>query len=46
MTWSQVTPVSTVIEAYPGEPDFSQVTLEFDRPIPAPANWFLRAAVE
>lgn len=46
VSWLPVTPASTSMESYPDDPEFSRATLQFARPDPAPAKWFLRAKVE
>ena len=44
--WSPAIATSSSLTPFPGNPDFSTVTLTFDRPDPAPMKWFLRATVE
>ena len=44
--WWPVASTSDSLAPFPGNPDFTTVTLTFDRPIPAPMRWFLRATAE
>jgi Lamin Tail Domain len=45
-SWSPVTPVSSTTAAFPGDPEFSRVTVVFSKPLPAGAKWFVRSKVE
>ena len=45
-TWIAATPASTSTTAVAGASDFSRLTLQFNRPVPTPAKWFLRAKAE
>ena len=46
LDWVPATPVSSETMPYAGDPEFALVTVRFDRPVPAPASWFLRAIAE
>lgn len=45
-TWIAATPASTGTTAVAGASNFSRLTLQFNRPVPTPAKWFLRAKAE
>jgi hypothetical protein len=45
-TWTPITPTSINATPIPGNANFSTVTVEFSRPVPAPASGFFRTRVE
>lgn len=44
--WSPAVAVGSATAPYPADPEYSLVTVTFNRPVPAPARWFLRARAE
>lgn len=44
--WTPLTPASNSSVPSPDHPGFAIVTLQFDRPVPQPQRWFLRARAQ
>lgn len=44
--WSPVAESGISSASYPADPEYSIVTVSFNRPVPAPVRWFLRAKAE
>jgi hypothetical protein len=45
-TWTSITPTSINATPIPGNANFSTVTVQFNRPVPAPVRGFFRTRVE
>jgi hypothetical protein len=46
VTWTPVAASSTTETPYAADSDFAVAIVQFDRPVPAPMTWFLRAIAE
>jgi hypothetical protein len=44
--WAAITPSSSSSAAFPADPEFSLVNVEFAKPVPAGTRWFVRSHVE